>query len=254
MHTSIGVSSRLVQITSDIELSELAAQMFHMPNQLVQSSSENDIHAQPVRERITARTIVWSRHHPGARDKGLVDFHVDGAALMLQAGIAGAEVVGGEAHADGAQGVETGDQADCRMRLIGQFDPPEARRAGPYRPHPLYLVVERWPNLGLADNTDGEIGWAMPSLPLVHLATGPRPAPTRLFPRHQAERLSASGRNWPGGNRPLPRMPPAHQRFRASDPVIAQIDQRLVRRSPGCPRAAARANRPPSIRRAANSS
>ena len=29
---------------------------------------------------------------------------------MLQAGIAGAEVVGGEAHADGAQGVETGEQ------------------------------------------------------------------------------------------------------------------------------------------------
>jgi len=40
----------LVQITSDIELSGAGCTTAITPNQLVQSSSENDIHAQPVRE------------------------------------------------------------------------------------------------------------------------------------------------------------------------------------------------------------
>ncbi len=39
-----------MQITSDIELSGAGCTTAITPNQLVQSSSENDIHAQPVRE------------------------------------------------------------------------------------------------------------------------------------------------------------------------------------------------------------
>ncbi|XIV34262.1 hypothetical protein AB2H05_26005 (plasmid) [Escherichia coli] len=49
-------------------------------------------------------------------------------------------------------------------------------------------------------------------------------------------------------------MPPAHQRFRASDPVIAQIDQRLVMQVKLSARRRLRQLVPPSIRRAANSS
>ncbi|WP_425341456.1 hypothetical protein [Escherichia coli] len=96
----------MVQITSDIELSGAGCTTAITPNQLVQSSSENDIHAQPVREldhRPHDSLVTGIIREPG--DKGLVDFQCgDGAAFqMLQAGIAGAEVVGGEAHADGAQ-------------------------------------------------------------------------------------------------------------------------------------------------------
>lgn len=115
-----------MQITSDIELSGAGCTTAITPNQLVQSSSENDIHAQPVREldhRPHDSLVTGIIREPG--DKGLVDFQCgDGAAFqMLQAGIAGAEVVGGEAHADGAQGVETGEQgwiAECDR--FGQFD------------------------------------------------------------------------------------------------------------------------------------
>lgn len=84
------------------------------------------LHAQPVREldhRPHDSLVTGIIREPG--DKGLVDFQCgDGAAFqMLQAGIAGAEVVGGEAHADGAQGVETGEQgwiAECDR--FGQLD------------------------------------------------------------------------------------------------------------------------------------
>lgn len=219
-----------MQITSDIELSGAGCTTAITPNQLVQSSSENDIHAQPVREldhRPHDSLVTGIIREPG--DKGLVDFQCgDGAAFqMLQAGIAGAEVVGGEAHADGAQGVETGEQgwiAECDR--FGQFDLQKLGGQGHIGQHPLYLVVERWPNLA-GGHIDGKTE-RLPcrSLPLVHLATGLAQHPRAYF-RHQAERLGQR-QELAGRQQAKPRMPPAHQRFRASDPVIAQIDQRLV--------------------------
>nr|QJS02346.1 hypothetical protein [Klebsiella pneumoniae] len=109
---------------------------------------------------------------------------------------------------------------------FGQFDLQKLGGQGHIGQHPLYLVVERWPNLA-GGHIDGKTE-RLPcrSLPLVHLATGLAQHPRAYF-RHQAERLGQR-QELAGRQQAKPRMPPAHQRFRASDPVIAQIDQRLV--------------------------
>jgi len=92
--------------------------------------------------------------------------------------------------------------------------------------HALHLGVERRPDLARG-HIDGEPE-RLPcqGLPLVHLAAGFVQHPRADF-RHQAGRF---GQRYEltGWQQSQARMPPAQQRFRAGNPVIAQIDDWLV--------------------------
>ncbi|STG99105.1 Uncharacterised protein [Escherichia coli] len=134
----------------------------------------------------------------------------------------------------------------------GQFDLQKLGGQGHIGQHPLYLVVERWPNLA-GGHIDGKTE-RLPcrSLPLVHLATGLAQHPRAYF-RHQAERLGqrqGTGRAATGqasDAASASTLPRQRSGDRADRPAAGNAGQ-AVRAPPPAP------TRPPSIRRAANSS
>ncbi len=83
-------------------------------------------------------------------DKRLVDLErADGAAFqVLQAGIAGAEVVGGEAHTDLSQSFQGGeDRRITERNRFGQLNFKIRGGQPGIGQHALYPLVEIWPHL-----------------------------------------------------------------------------------------------------------
>ncbi len=161
-------------------------------------------------------------------DKRLVDLErADGAAFqVLQAGIAGAEVVGGEAHTDLSQSFRGGRSPDHRTQPIRSAQFQDTRRATRHRPARPYPLVEIWPHLARR-NIDGQperLPCQHP--PVAHLTAGCAQHPCADF-RHQAGRFD-HGQELARRQQSERRMTPAQQGFRADNLLTAQIDNRLV--------------------------
>lgn len=101
-----------MQIASDIKLSGVGCIAAITSNQLVQSPSKSDIHAQLARKlnrRPCGSLATDIIREPG--NEGLINFQCsdEAAFRMLQAGIASTGVASSEAHTDDAQSAETGE-------------------------------------------------------------------------------------------------------------------------------------------------
>ena len=161
-------------------------------------------------------------------DKRLVDLErADGAAFqVLQAGIAGAEVVGGEAHTDLSQSFGAGRRPDHRTQPIrsAQF---QDTAGNPARGStPFTHLSKSGPTLPRR-NIDGQperLPCQHP--PVAHLTAGCAQHPCADF-RHQAGRFD-HGQELARRQQSERRMTPAQQGFRADNLLTAQIDNRLV--------------------------